>query len=111
MRWARLSTALRLGCTIRDRSFVAPASRRLSRGHLALGGGGGTPHDRRRDGGATRTTVQIPRFARDFGSALPLCSRLLKRLNLLIPLNSVKIMVCLSLPEATLGSEATRKGT
>src|SRR5713226_4488604 len=33
--------------------LVAPASRRLSRGHLTLADGGETPHDSRRDGGAT----------------------------------------------------------
>jgi anthranilate synthase component I len=34
--------------------FVAPASRRLSRGHLAVGDGGGRPHDSRPEADATK---------------------------------------------------------
>jgi len=38
--------------------FVAPASCRLSRGHLALAVGAGRPHDSRRDGGATKILMR-----------------------------------------------------
>ena len=39
--------------------FVAPASRRLSGGHLALRLAGGTPPDSRQDAGATFITVLL----------------------------------------------------
>src|SRR4029077_17258265 len=92
MRWGRLSTALRLGCTIRDRLFVAPASRPRYEN--------GRPDPSLRSGFRQRPPALLT----------PAKAHPLKRLNLLIPLTSVKIMVCLSLPEATLGSEETRKG-